>query len=135
METGEYFASRDPVGVIPLYMAKDGETVWFSNELKALYGLNAEIVPPGHTVTKNLRIKYSNDYVKQVPTANHIAGEIEKIMNDSVLKRLHLDVPWGVLLSGGLDSSIIGSIIYNQRTDNIKWNGSIHTFSKCHPIQ
>lgn len=129
METGEYYAARDPVGVIPLYMAKDGDTIWFSSELKALKGLDAEICMPGQIVTKNGAIKYTTPYVKDVPSGNFVSGTIERLMDNSCSKRLHLDVPWGVLLSGGLDSSIIGSIIYNQHLDTIKWNGNIHTFS------
>jgi len=130
METGDYYAARDPVGVIPLYTAQENDTVWFSSELKALKGLNAKIVQPGHLVTKNGSTPYAPLYVTEPPSASYVSGDLEALMFDSIDKRLSLDVPWGVLLSGGLDSSIIGSMIYNHENwANVKWNGCMHTFS------
>lgn len=128
-ESGEYYATRDPIGVIPMYMAKDGDTIWFSNELKALKGLDAEVVMPGHLVTKAGSTQYKKPYSDDIPTGNYRAGELERLVTDACLKRLHLDVPWGILISGGLDSSIIGTVINTIYTDTVKWNGDIHTFS------
>lgn len=137
VETGEYVAARDPIGVIPMYMAKEDGSVWFSSELKALKGCkNVEIVPPGHVVTADAVERYTTPYAtkpeRHVDCETEYNGIAWNTLKQSVKKRLHLDVPYGVLLSGGLDSSAIASYIKLIReNEQVKtaWDGTIHTFS------
>lgn len=116
----EQFAARDPLGVIPLYYGyKKGGGVAFASEAKALFMIVDFVseFPPGYY--------YYNGEIKQfykpswklnpsIGTLNrqqfNEGREIGKTLVAAVKKRMMSDVPWGVLLSGGLDSSIIAAI-------------------------
>ena len=116
----EQFAARDPLGVIPLYYGyKKGGGVAFASEAKALFMIVDFVseFPPGYY--------YYNGEIKQfykpswkldanvvsMPWRKFNEGrEIGKTLVAAVKKRMMSDVPWGVLLSGGLDSSIIAAI-------------------------
>ena len=61
-KTGAFYAARDPIGVIPMYVAYDNESIWFSNELKALKGLPAEVVSGYHNIENYLSLHQSVQY-------------------------------------------------------------------------
>ena len=129
-ETGELSAARDTIGVIPLYWAMQGESIWVSSELKALKGMRAQILPPGYTLNEHGNLEcFKIEFPQDIPTGKYTNGAIVEILRQSVTKRLHLEVPWGVLLSGGLDSSIIAALIDDNIDEcEVSWKG-MHTFS------
>lgn len=124
-ETGAVCAARDHMGKIPLYIGHghDG-SVWFASEMKALIddpGIERyEIFPPGHVFTKGpgdaqgtMTRFYDPRWVvdeEYVPTTPLDLEQLRSTVVDACVKRLMTDVPYGVLLSGGLDSSLITSI-------------------------
>ncbi|MBR1503181.1 MAG: asparagine synthase B [Prevotella sp.] len=125
-ERNEYLIARDPIGVIPLYIGYDSDgTVYVASELKALEGQCQRYEPflPGHYLYVNdeLRMKneelalkryYQRDWM-QYDAVKDNAASVEAIhdaLEDAVRRQLMSDVPYGVLLSGGLDSSVISAI-------------------------
>lgn len=108
------FAARDPIGVKPLYWAKDQEgRILFASEMKAFDNEELEIkeFPPGHYYTSDsglLKYYQPNWYEPSIPFGQ--ADSLKEKLISAVEKRLMSDVPLGSLLSGGLDSSLITSI-------------------------
>jgi asparagine synthase (glutamine-hydrolysing) len=123
-ERDEFLIARDPIGVIPLYIGYDGDgTVYVASELKALEGQceRYEPFPPGHyaygnSKSSNSKLKIERYYHRDwfdyeaVKDNGASAGAIRDALKDSVKRQLMSDVPYGVLLSGGLDSSVISAI-------------------------
>jgi len=127
-DTGELYAARDPVGVNSLYWGTglDGAT-WFASEAKPLVTagcLDVEMFPPGHYYTttgsqarlagRNGRlVKYYNPEWADVAHATKPIDLplLQETFMNAVSKRMMADVPYGVLLSGGLDSSLCASVI------------------------
>lgn len=113
-------AARDPIGITTLYMGKSSkspQTRFFASELKCLTDDCEEIIafPPGHVYDSKTDqlIRYFNpqwldpSYMPSTPI-NYM--NLRHSLEKSVRKRLMAEVPYGVLLSGGLDSSLIASI-------------------------
>ena len=138
-----FFVARDPIGVIPLYMGMDKNgTSYFSSEMKSLVGRceNIKEFPPGHYMTNNdnYPVKY---YIENWMNFDNIKNynstkELNHSLENAVKRQLMSDVPFGVLLSGGLDSSIISSVVKkfskkrvesNQKKD--AWWPQIHSFA------
>jgi asparagine synthase (glutamine-hydrolysing) len=114
-KTGRVLAARDPIGVVPLYWGwgEDGST-WFASELKALATVckRFEPFPPGHCYVDGELMRYY-DPAWQTREASREDANPERLreaLEAAVVKRLMTDVPYGVLLSGGLDSSLVASI-------------------------
>lgn len=113
-----YLAARDHIGIIPLYMGWDTYgNFFFSSELKALEGIcrKIELFPPGHYYSSRdgaMTKWYNRDWVSYDTVSDNVT-EID-VLRDSLEKAVHRqlmsDVPYGVLLSGGLDSSVISAI-------------------------
>ncbi len=139
----EYFIARDHLGIIPLYMGWCRDRTFFiSSELKALesYCTKIEIFPPGNYIhSKDGMLKR---WYKKVWKPNNlkkkedIKTDIRNSLESAVQRQLMTDVPYGVLLSGGLDSSIIASIVnrFSKKrveTDNSSnaWWPQVHSFS------
>ena len=128
-ERDEFLIARDPIGVIPLYIGRDSDgTVYVASELKALEGQceSYEPVLPGHyywSGTPGMKRYYSRDWmeydaVKDVVTDDAVdTAAIRTALEDAVKRQMMSDVPYGVLLSGGLDSSVISAIAekYSER--------------------
>ncbi|HVJ26356.1 MAG TPA: asparagine synthase B [Vicinamibacterales bacterium] len=117
-DSGRWIATRDHAGISPLYVGwhTDG-TIWFASEMKALVDdcSRVEVLPPGHawcSDERGLRLVkwYTPRWEYQTPRA---AADLPRLRGDlieAVSKRMMSDVPWGVLLSGGVDSSIVAAI-------------------------
>lgn len=113
-----FLIARDPIGVIPLYIGYDADgTVYVASELKALEGNCERYEPflPGHyywSKTPGMRRYYQRDWMvyDAVKENGGDAASIRSALEDAVKRQLMSDVPYGVLLSGGLDSSVISAI-------------------------
>lgn len=110
-----YLIARDPLGVIPLYFGHDREgRLWVASEMKALVGTcdDVAIFPPGHLLdsAEGLIRPYRSpdwrDYAK-VKGQSIEPAALKHALMQAVRRQLMCDVPYGVLLSGGLDSSVI----------------------------
>ena len=118
-ERNEYLIARDPIGVIPLYIGYDADgTVYVASELKALEGQCERYKPflPGHYVwsgdAAGMQRWYKRDWQDYAAVKDNPASvtAIHDALEDAVRRQLMSDVPYGVLLSGGLDSSVISAI-------------------------
>ena len=128
----DFIAGRDPIGIKPLYYGKDAEgRLYFSSELKAIADQceTFEAFPPGHyySAKDGLVRYYTPDWFDyKVATDELDLTKIRKSLIAATKKRLMTDVPLGVLLSGGLDSSLTSSIA----TRLLKEEGKeLHSFS------
>jgi asparagine synthase (glutamine-hydrolysing) len=117
-ERNEFLIARDPIGVIPLYIGYDSDgTVYVASELKALEGQCERYEPflPGHYFySEECEVKryYQRDWFSYDAVKDNAASveAIHDALEDAVKRQLMSDVPYGVLLSGGLDSSVISAI-------------------------
>ena len=140
----EYLIARDHMGIIPLYMGWDKYgTFYISSELKALEGIcnKIEIFPPGHLMSSkdNKLVKwYDRDWMKfdSVKNNNTSIDDLQIALENAVHRQLMSDVPYGVLLSGGLDSSITSALAkkYSKKrveSNDVKsaWYPQLHSFA------
>ncbi|GHU57435.1 asparagine synthase B [Bacteroidia bacterium] len=127
-----FLIARDPIGVIPLYMGYDDEGhILVSSELKSLEGFATEYEPflPGHyyySEDKAFTRWYIRDWmdyenVKDNPTS---VEELHDALQAAVHRQLMSDVPYGVLLSGGLDSSITSAVAKQYAGKRIETDGA-----------
>lgn len=125
---------RDHIGITSLYNAiEDDGTIMFSSEMKSLVDLskNIKIFEPGNVYING---EFFNHYKVQwkeanfVPTGELNYEEIKQKLIDSVLKHTMSDQPIGILLSGGLDSGLIASIMCYLKKNNLI-NNPIKTFT------
>ena len=140
----EYFIARDHMGIIPLYIGWDQNgTFYVASELKALEGYCAKIqlFPPGHYMSSKdsefvqwyKREWTDYDAVKDNKTS---IEDIKIALEAAVHRQLMSDVPYGVLLSGGLDSSITSAIAKKYAQKRIEsgdtvdaWYPQLHSFA------
>ncbi|MEW5675992.1 asparagine synthase B [Flavobacterium enshiense] len=112
----DFIAGRDPLGVKPLYYGKDAAgRLYFASEMKSIADQceSFEAFPPGHYYTpKTGFVKYYQPKWEDESLAVEKLDlqAIRETLTEAVRKRLMSDVPIGVLLSGGLDSSLTSSI-------------------------
>jgi len=143
-EKDEYFIARDHMGIIPLYIGWDQNGTFFvASELKALEGVctKIELFPPGHYLSSKdgKFVKwYQRDWSEFEAVKNNETSiaEIKKALEDAVHRQLMSDVPYGVLLSGGLDSSVTSAIAKKYAEKRIEsddkqaaWWPQLHSFS------
>lgn len=110
-----YLIARDPMGVIPLYFGHDREgRLWVASEMKALVGIcdDVAIFPPGHlldSVEGQIRAYRTREWREFAKVDGHAItpAALKDALMQAVRRQLMCDVPYGVLLSGGLDSSVV----------------------------
>ena len=143
-ERDEFLIARDPIGVIPLYIGYDDDgKVYVASELKALEGQCDRYEPflPGHyywSREPGMKRYYKRDWFSYDAVKDNAASvtDIHDALEAAVKRQLMSDVPYGVLLSGGLDSSVISAIAekFSERRieDDDKeraWWPRLHSFA------
>jgi asparagine synthase (glutamine-hydrolysing) len=143
-ENDSYFIARDHMGIIPLYMGWDQwGSFYVASELKALVGVCTRIQEflPGHYLhSKEGELKkwYKREWVDYENVKDNVTdiNAIKKALEDAVHRQLMSDVPYGVLLSGGLDSSIISAIAKKYAARRVEsgdlkdaWWPQLHSFA------
>ena len=143
-EQNDFLIARDPIGVIPLYIGhdKDGK-VYIASELKALEGFCDQYEPflPGHYYkgSEGKMVKwYKRDWESYDNVKDNGASvkDVHDALEAAVKRQLMSDVPYGVLLSGGLDSSVISAIAKKYAARRIEtdsqqdaWWPQLHSFA------
>ena len=135
-ERDEFLIARDPIGVIPLYIGYDNDgTVYVASELKALEGQCEQYEPflPGHyywSKEPGMKRYYQRDWFEYESVKDNEASveAIHDALEDAVRRQLMSDVPYGVLLSGGLDSSVISAIAQKFSEHRIEDNSRTRAY-------
>ena len=138
-ESNEFLIARDPIGVIPLYIGYDADgTVYVASELKALEGQCERYEPflPGHYVHGRMEEPfhftkyYQRDWMQYDAVKDNTASveAIHDALETAVKRQLMSDVPYGVLLSGGLDSSVISAIAVKYSEMRIEDNSQTRAY-------
>ena len=143
-ENDEFLIARDHIGIIPLYIGYDSDgKVYVASELKALEGQCDRYEPflPGHyywSRTPGMRKWYQRDWMQYDAVKDNEASseEIRQALRLAVKRQMMSDVPYGVLLSGGLDSSVISAIAEKFAEKRIEddgrskaWWPRLHSFA------
>ncbi len=143
-ERDEFLIARDPIGVIPLYIGRDSDgLVYVASELKALEGQcdSYEEFLPGHYYSSKegcMKRYYTRDWMEYANVKDNSASvaSIHDALEDAVKRQLMSDVPYGVLLSGGLDSSVISAVAQKYAQNRIEndgkteaWWPRLHSFA------
>lgn len=143
-EKNDFLIARDPIGVIPLYIGHDKEgKVYCASELKALEGFCDVYEPflPGHYYlgSEGKMVKwYQRDWESYDNVKDNASSvkEVHDALEAAVKRQLMSDVPYGVLLSGGLDSSVISAVAKKfaarrVETDSTQdaWWPQLHSFA------
>ena len=144
VEKDEYFVARDHMGIIPLYIGWDQHgTFYVASELKALEGYctKIELFPPGHYLSSKdgeFVQWYKRDWTDYEAVKDNETSipAIKEALEAAVHRQLMSDVPYGVLLSGGLDSSITSAVAKKYAQKRIEsddqvdaWYPQLHSFS------
>ncbi len=139
-----YLIARDHMGIIPLYMGWDKNgTFYVASELKALEGIctKIELFPPGHFLSSEdgkLTRWYSRDWMDYTAVKDNETNieTLREALDQAVHRQLMSDVPYGVLLSGGLDSSITSALAKKYADKRIEsgdtdaaWWPRLHSFA------
>jgi len=140
----DWLVARDPIGIIPLYVGRRSDgSLAVASEMKALVGIcdRIEEFPPGHYQTRHDRepVRYwARDWqdFDAVHDREIAPTEIHDALADAVHAHLMTDVPYGVLLSGGLDSSVIGALAAGYAGKRVEsgdresaWWPRLHSFA------
>jgi len=141
---GHALIARDPIGVCPLYWGHDREgRLCVASEMKALSPICADVAqfPPGHyyeTATRTL-VKYYEKPWRDYAAVEHVdvaRQELREAFERAVHRQLMTDVPYGVLLSGGLDSSLVAAVAARYARHRIEdndtteaWWPRLHSFA------
>ena len=144
-EKDAFLIARDPIGVIPLYIGFDDADgkVYVASELKALEGRCERYEPflPGHLYWSRepgMKRWYTRDWMDFDAVRYNAASvlSVREALMDAVKRQLMSDVPYGVLLSGGLDSSVISAIAETYSAMRIEddsrtraWWPRLHSFA------
>ena len=142
-EKDVYLVGRDHIGIVPLYMGRDQfGNFYVASELKSLEGVcnKIEEFPPAHYLySKDGKITcwYKRDWMDYENVKNNTTNidQLREAMELSVHRQLMSDVPYGVLLSGGLDSSVTSAVAKKYAAKRIEsedtqdaWWPQLHSF-------
>ncbi|MDO5608331.1 MAG: asparagine synthase B [Capnocytophaga sp.] len=143
-EKDTYLIARDHIGIIPLYIGWDKfGTFYVASELKALEGVctKIELFPPGHYLlsSEGKPVRWYDREWKDFDAVSDNKTDIQELreaLEAAVHRQLMSDVPYGVLLSGGLDSSITSAVAKKFASRRIEsddkteaWYPQLHSFS------
>ena len=143
-ESGRWLIGRDPIGIIPLYYGRDAQDqTWVASEMKAIEDVCVEVqpFPPGHTLSSEDAApvnRYQRDWMawETHPKQPYLPEELHNALDQSVQSHLMGDVPYGLLISGGLDSSVVAALAMRhaqQRVDDDNtseaWWPKVHSFA------
>jgi asparagine synthase (glutamine-hydrolysing) len=143
-EQDRYLIARDPMGVMPLYTGRDEHgTLLVASEMKALVPVckQIETFPPGHVLDSKVGDPvryYTRDWMEYEPVKDNDARaeDVRAALDAAVKRQLMTDVPYGVLLSGGLDSSITAALAQKYSHKRIEaddqqeaWWPHLHSFA------
>ncbi len=139
---GRFVMARDPMGVMPLYMGRDAQgTLYVASEMKALVPVceDIEVFPPGHVfesgdVAPRPFVAPGWRSYEDVQRGSQDPTVIRTALEDAVQRQMMTDVPYGVLLSGGLDSSVIAATAQRFAAQRIEdggraWWPTLHSFA------
>ncbi|MEE1064063.1 MAG: asparagine synthase B [Paludibacteraceae bacterium] len=144
IENDVYLIARDHEGIIPLYMGWDHNgTFYVASEMKALEGYCETIksFPPGqyfYSKDGELKTWYKRDWMEYDAVKDNTSNidELRSALENAVKRQLMTDVPYGVLLSGGLDSSIVSAIAKKYASQRVEsgdkqgaWWPQLHSFA------
>ncbi len=139
-----FLIARDHIGIIPLYYGFDNHgRLYVASELKALEGYCSVIkcFPPGQFIYspdgQELQTWYRRDWMEYENVKDNPTDilQLREALTAAVDRQLMADVPYGVLLSGGLDSSVISALaqILNKKkvaaADSLAWSPRLHSFA------
>ena len=139
-----WMMARDPIGIMPLYYGHDQYGQLFvASEMKALMDVCNQVheFPPGHYWSSNEDQPhrwYDRDWAQYSAVENAVTDRdvLAEALEQSVIKHLMTDVPYGVLLSGGLDSSIVAALAAKHATMRVEdheqspaWWPCLHSFA------
>ncbi|MEI8348436.1 MAG: asparagine synthase B, partial [Pseudomonadota bacterium] len=140
----DYYVARDPIGVVPLYWGWDKEgNHYISSEMKAIVEVCQKIeeFPPGHyyMAKEKKLVKYYNPTwanTETLPNRPLDLVELREAFEAAVKRQLMCDVPYGVLISGGVDSSLVAAIASKFKEKRVEdhdnspaWWPRLHSFS------
>ncbi|HPI92957.1 MAG TPA: asparagine synthase B [Deltaproteobacteria bacterium] len=143
-EKDVYLIGRDHIGICPLYTGRDEHgNFYVASEMKALMGVcnQVEEFPPGHLLLSTEgapRRYYERDWMEYgaVEGASSSIRDLRRALEEAVERQLMSDVPYGVLLSGGLDSSIISAVAKKYSAKRVEtgglkdaWWPQLHSFA------
>ncbi|MGA2547744.1 MAG: asparagine synthase B [Rectinemataceae bacterium] len=141
---GDFFIARDHIGINPLYWGRDGEgNLFVSSEMKAMYDIcpTVEVFPPGHyfRASEGKLVKWYKPawaVEGRIPKGEADLDKLRQALEDSVKRQLMSDVPYGLLISGGVDSSIVAAIAARHAEKRVEtderdraWWPRMHSFS------
>ena len=141
---GDWLIARDPIGIVPLYTGRDEHgRLYVASEMKALNGVcvDIEVFPPGHFLTRGMEAPaqyYAPEWRDYEAVRNGPAEplQLRQALERAVHRHLMTDVPYGVLLSGGLDSSLVAAITARFAARRVEdddrseaWWPRLHTFA------
>jgi asparagine synthase (glutamine-hydrolysing) len=143
-ERRRYLIARDPIGVCPLYWGRDvdGRT-WVASEMKAIASMCPDVAafPPGHYFdsARGEPVRYHHRAWREYECTQSVrvsAEELRDAFERAVHRQLMSDVPYGVLLSGGLDSSLVAAVAARHARRRIEdggrseaWWPRLHSFA------
>ena len=130
-----YTAVRDHMGITPLYIGYGADgSVWFASEMKALACdcVRFESFPPGHyysSESKQFHKWYDPSWRRDLMPKNpYDKLKLRTAFETAVKRRMMSDVPWGVLLSGGLDSSLVAAVASRLMNSSSSPFPRLHSF-------
>ena len=121
LRTGDFLAARDPIGVKPLYLiAADGGFL-FCSEIRPLLATaetgDVMLLPPGHLLTKTVFAPFETPFLHRPDLGAPSLGELDKRLANAVSLRTPPDLPFALMFSGGIDSTLVAHYARRNRPE------------------